>query len=365
MRILYDGKIYGIQKVGGINRYFDNIISRLPEDFEPILTIPRSRNEPHPLHPNLKIFNYKRYGFKPRRVFDWPEKYYFRAVEATNKTQIFHPTYYSVLTSQEFKKKHCPIVLTVHDMIHEAFPHLIDKEGQFAEIKRKAILAADMILCVSRNTKKDLLERYSLPDDRVRVTYHGTEFNPDLGYGSEPIPYRPFFLHVGGRGSYKNFNILLTSFSKIVTKFPDIMLAVVGSPFDGEEQRKITNLHLESHIQNFSYASDAHLAKLYRNCVAFVYPSLYEGFGIPLLEAMICQAPIIASNTSSFPEVVGDAGLLFDPTSVADLADRLLFLLDNPAERDILITKGLEQVKHFSWDKTINQTVEAYRSVLN
>jgi glycosyltransferase involved in cell wall biosynthesis len=364
MRILYDGEIYDIKKVGGINRYFDNIISRLPADFQPILTSTRSRNEPHPHHPNLKIFNYKRYGFKPGRVSYWLEKYYFRAVEATNKPQIVHPTYYSLLTRQEFKEKRCPIVLTVYDMIHEAFPHLIDKEGQFSEIKRRAILASDIILCISESTKNDLLERYPLPEKRVFITHLATEFNPSLGESDNFIPSRPFFLYVGGRGGYKNFNILLTSFSKIVTKFPDIMLAVVGSPFDSEEQRKITNLHLESHIQNFSYASDAHLAKLYRNCVAFIYPSLYEGFGIPLLEAMICQAPIIASNTSSFPEVVGDAGLLFDPTSVADLADRLLFLLDNPAERDILIRKGLERVKHFSWDKTVAQTVEAYRSVL-
>ncbi|BAZ87861.1 glycosyltransferase family 4 protein [Dolichospermum compactum] len=365
MHILYDGEIYGAQKVGGISRYFDNIISRLPQDFEPILTSPRSRNEPHPHHPNLKIFNYKRFGFKPGRVSYWLEKYYFRAVEATtNNPQIFHPTYYSLLTHQEFQERRCPIILTVYDMIHEIFPHLIDKQGQFAEIKRRAILASDIILCISKSTKNDLLERYPLPENRVLITHLATEFNPSLEENNDFIPSRPFFLYVGSRGTYKNFNNLLIALAKIGSKIPDVLLCVVGSPFDSTEKEQISKLNLDNHIENFSYASDAHLAKLYRNCVAFVYPSLYEGFGIPLLEAMICQAPIIASNTSSFPEVVGDAGLLFDPTSVADLADRLLFMLDNPAERDILITKGLERVKHFSWDKTAAQTVEAYRSVL-
>jgi glycosyltransferase involved in cell wall biosynthesis len=364
MHILYDGEIYGAQKVGGISRYFDNIISRLPENYQPILTSPRSRNEPHPHHPNLKIFNYKRFGFKPGRVSYWLEKYYFRAVEATNNPQIFHPTYYSLLTHQEFQERRCPIILTVYDMIHEIFPHLIDKQGQFAEIKRRAILASDIILCISKSTKNDLLERNPLPENRVLITHLATEFNPSLEENNDFIPSRPFFLYVGSRGTYKNFNNLLIALAKIGSKIPDVLLCVVGSPFDSTEKEQISKLNLDNHIENFSYASDAHLAKLYRNCVAFVYPSLYEGFGIPLLEAMICQAPIIASNTSSFPEVVGDAGLLFDPTSVADLADRLLFMLDNPAERDILITKGLERVKHFSWDKTAAQTVEAYRSVL-
>lgn len=366
MRILYDGEIYGIQKVGGINRYFDNIIGRLPPDFQPILTSARSRNEPHPYHPNLKIFNYKRYGFKPGRLSYWLEKYYFRAVESMNQPQIFHPTYYSLLTRQEFKEKRCPIVITVYDMLHEIFPNfLMDQDRRFAEIKRQSVSKADVILCISESTKRDLLDRYPLLEEKIWVTHLATEFNPYLEDSNDPIPSRPFFLYVGARWTYKNFNNLLIALSKIVSKIPDVMLCVVGSPFNSTEKEQISELNLDDHIENFSYASDAHLAKLYRNCVAFVYPSLYEGFGIPLLEAMICQAPIIASNTSSFPEVVGDAGLLFDPNSVADLTDRLLFLLDNPAERDILITKGLEQVKHFSWNKTVAQTVEAYRSVLN
>ena len=364
MQILYDGEIYGIQKVGGINRYFDNLISRLPNEFQPILTSVRSRNDYHPSHPNLKIFNYKRFGFKPGRLCYLLEPYYFQAVEAINNYQVFHPTYYSLLTRQKFEKKRCPVVLTIYDMIHEIFADEMDPKGQTAEIKRRAILAADILLCISESTKTDLLERYKLPEERVLVTHLATEFNPNLGYGSEDIPSRPFFLHVGGRGLYKNFNTLLTAFSKVVSQVPDAMLCVVGSPFDLGEQSKIAEMNLDNHIQNFGYASDSHLAKLYRNCIAFVYPSLYEGFGIPPLEAMICQAPVIASNTSSIPEVVGDAGLLFDPKSVPDLIDRLLFLLENPAAREQLIAKGLEQTKKFSWDKTVTQTLDAYRYVI-
>lgn len=365
MRILYDGEIYGTQKVGGISRYFDNIICRLPPEFQPILTSVRSRNDFHPSHPNLKLFTYERFGFKPGRLCYWLEPYYFQAVEAINNHQVFHPTYYSLLTRQKFARKRCPVVITVYDMIHEIFADEIDIDGQTADIKRRAILAADIILCISESTKIDLLERYKLPEERVLVTYLATEFNPNLGYGDEDIPSQPFFLHVGARWRYKNFNTLLVALAKVVSQVPDILLCVVGSPFDSFEQSKIAELNLDSHILNFGYATDSHLAKLYRNCIAFVYPSLYEGFGIPPLEAMICQAPVIASNTSSIPEVVGDAGLLFEPKSVPDLVDRLLFLIESPAERERLIAKGLEQTKKFSWDKTVTQTIEAYRHVIS
>jgi glycosyltransferase involved in cell wall biosynthesis len=248
-------------------------------------------------------------------------------------------------------------------MIHEIFPDSMDKNREMAEMKHKTISAADMVLCVSESTKRDLLERYSLPEERVRVTHLAAEFNANTEDGNEPIPSRPFFLYVGARYSYKNFSALIAAISALIPEFPDILLAVVGPPFSPSEKKSITDRKLDSHIFNLEYVSDSHLAGLYKNCIAFVYPSLYEGFGIPPLEAMLCEAPVIASNTSSIPEVVGDAGLLFDPYSVPDLVDRLIFVLNNPAERDRLISKGLAQSKKFSWDNTIARTIEAYQSI--
>ena len=122
-------------------------------------------------------------------------------------------------------------------------------------------------------------------------------------------------------------------------------------------------MKLSGHIEHYEYVCDRHLAKLYRCSVAFVYPSLYEGFGIPPLEAMSCKTPVVAANCSSIPEVVGDAGLLFNPKATGDLADILLLLLDSPKERDRLIAKGHQRAQMFSWDKTVAQTVDVYRSV--
>ncbi len=121
MRILYDGQIYAMQTAGGINRYFANLISRLSEDFTPTLTTCKPRNDSYPNHPHLKTYFYQRFGFRPGCVSYWIEKYYFRSVASFNSFELIHPTYYSLLTREEFQQCRHPIVLTVYDMIHEVF----------------------------------------------------------------------------------------------------------------------------------------------------------------------------------------------------------------------------------------------------
>lgn len=367
MKILYDGEIYSFQRHGGITRYFNHLISGLPKDFYPILTSVRSHDDDaHLYHPNLKLVSCKRFEFRPVRIAHFFDSSYFKLAESLSNHQIIHPTYYSLLTGEKFLKKRCPIVITVYDMIHEIFADTMDRDGIMATMKRRAISAADMVLCISESTKRDLLERYSLPEDRVRVTYLAADFNIN-GVNEQSsdgtVTGCPYFLYIGSRASYKNFHTLLDAFSKVSPRFPDIALVLVGPPFSHAEKKLIGDKKLDKHIKNFEYVSDSHLSRLYKNCIAFVYPSLYEGFGIPPLEAMTCQAPVIASNASSIPEVVGDAGLLFNPHSVSELADRLIFLLDHSAERQRLIAKGLNQAKKFSWDKTISQTVDSYQYI--
>lgn len=363
MQILYDGQIYAMQTAGGINRYFANIISRLPDDWTPVFTTCELREINCPSHPYLKIQFYQRFGFWPGRVSYWLEKYYFRAATALSRSNLIHPTYYSLLTRQDMKQSPSPIVLTVWDMIHEIFAEQIDPDGRYSEEKRKAISAAQAIICISENTKRDLLKRYTIPEDRITITHLAAEIDASLAYGPEPVPDRPYLLYVGGRLGYKNFDGFLAAFAKVVSVRPDIALCVVGGPFNKAEKQLITDLKLEKHICLYPYASDTHLAKLYRCSLIFVYPSRYEGFGIPPLEAMACGTPVVASNVSSIPEVVGDAGVLFDPNLTNDLADILLDLLENSTKREHLIAKGYERAKSFSWDKTVAQTLDVYRSV--
>ena len=362
MRILYDGMIYHMQAAGGVNRYFANLIARLPGDVAPSLTTLRVREVNYPTHPNLKVYRYSR--FRPTAVSYRLEKYFFDYASASHRYDLAHPTYYTLLTGREVREYRCPVVITVWDMIHELFPEH-DPGGRTADLKRRAVEAAQLIICISENTKKDLLERYDLPETRVRVTHLASEIGAGISHGPEAVPERPYYLYVGTRFAYKNFDGLLRAFAKAHAARPDVALCVVGAPFDEAEQRLINELKLGVVVEHYRHVSDAHLAKLYRCSIAFVYPSLYEGFGIPPLEAMACGAAVVASNRSSIPEVIGNAGLLFDPDAPDELTDILLLLLNDSGERDRMIARGHSRAKEFSWGKTAAQTFEIYRTVSN
>jgi glycosyltransferase involved in cell wall biosynthesis len=365
MRIFYDGEIYAFyaKQSGGISRYFDNLISRLPDDFYPILTTGRSKQGSHPQHPNLTIHRYT-LDFKPIRINHWIRAKYFQSIYQKSNAQIAHPSYYSLVTGREMSEYRCPVVVTVHDLIHELFPDALDPHGYMAEVKRKAVFSASAIVCVSESTKRDLLARYPELADRITVILEATELDETYICDEDPVPSRPYYLYVGARNGYKNFDRLLMAFARVNAKFPDLALCIVGAPFSKEENRRIDELHLTASIEHYGKASDRQLAKLYNRSIALVYPSLYEGFGIPPLEAMACGTAVIAADRSSIPEVVGDAGLLFDPESTDELIDRMLFLLDQSCERAATIDRGKERVQKFSWDRTAMQTAELYRSLI-
>jgi glycosyltransferase involved in cell wall biosynthesis len=267
------------------------------------------------------------------------------------------------LTGQRIGSHRAPTVLTVWDMIHELFSEAMDPAGAHAELKRSAILAADRIICISENTKRDLLERYPVSEGKVVVTYLASEIDASLSYGPESVPEHPYYLYVGSRSRYKNFDGLLRAFASAVSSRANLTLCVVGSQFTQTEEKLIAELDLAENVEHYGYATDTQLAKLYRCSRALVYPSLYEGFGIPPLEAMSCGTVAVVSNASSLPEVVGDAGVLFDPASRDELADILITLADDESRRQELIAKGRLRAAQFSWEETTAQTVEIYRAL--
>jgi glycosyltransferase involved in cell wall biosynthesis len=171
-----------------------------------------------------------------------------------------------------------------------------------------------------------------------------------MSYGEESVPENAYYLYVGTRSGYKNFRRLLYAFAKVVSCYPEVNLCVVGSPLKDKERQLMSELKLINDVIHYSFPSDNYLAKLYRHSIALVYPSLYEGFGIPPLEAMACGTVAIASNSSSLPEVLGNAGILFDPESTEQLADIMLSLINSPIERDSWIAKGKKQAELFSWE---------------
>jgi len=364
VNILYDGKIYEMQVAGGINRYFENVITRLPNDVWPTLNTIYRRNKLHyPTHNNLNLQEFPH--FRPYRLLRNLRSCYFRIRHQHQSFDILHPTYYSLLSKESLVRSEIPLVITVYDMIHEIFSDKIEPSGLTVHNKEVAIKAADAIICISESTKKDVLRYYPDVEHKIFITHLATSLNKSLSYGCESVPSKPYFLYVGSRSSsYKKFDTLLFAFALTASASPDVVLCVVGSIFEKREQELIHQLNLSARIHHYQTATDRHLAKLYRCSVALVYPSSYEGFGIPLLEAMACGTPVIASDTSSIPEVVGKAGILIDAGSTNDLTDAMATLISSPSKRDCLIGEGYQRIKRFSWDNTAAETLKIYNSLL-
>ena len=361
MKIFYDGEIFNRQKVGGINRYFFELISRLPQGYKPVLTTVSPCYSALPQNTTLRNYSYKRFSFKPGRLSFALEPYYFELIENLVNPDIFHPTYHYLLTRRKLisKKRHAT-VLTVYDLLQEIVPDLIDPERVEIEFKKAAILAADVIICISENTKKDLIDHYNISSEKIYVTHLASNLRYHPSANTLTCE-KPYLLYVGSRLKHKNFKVLLEAFNNISRSIKDIDLYVVSSPWSKIEAQEIEEKKLTDRIHLVSYVDDNYLANLYGNCLCFIYPSIYEGFGIPLLEAMQCQAPVIASGTSSIPEVVGDAALLFNPYSVDELTDMLKFIINHSDVRNSLALKGVEQAKKFSWDTTVNETLKVYQ----
>src|ERR1043165_407022 len=331
-----------MQNAGGINRYFANIIGGLPEQFQPGLIVDRKRQVNYPSHPNLKLYHldkrrFDNFSYRLSSIFSRIEDALLRRRIGYESFDVFHPTYYSLLTDLDHT---APAVVTVWDMIHELFADEMDPSGQSREEKRRAIMSAQRIICISENTKRDLLATYNVCESIVSVTHLASELDATMSYGLEPVPPQPYFLYVGSRSSYKNFDGLLRALAKVVSIKKDLRLCVAGTEFIDSEKQLIAELKLTQHVENYGHPTDNHLAKLYRCSVGLVYPSLYEGFGIPPLEAMACETVSITSDCSSIPEVVGDAGLMFDPRSHDQLIDILRSLPENESLRSELICKG-------------------------
>lgn len=364
LEILYDGMIYQRQTAGGINRYFEKLISNLPNQVMPSMAVTRIRRNNFPTHPNLRLY---------LRKFELPKPFrklgrailanQFRSLQHEIRPNLVHATYYDSLTGCE-KPGRTPLVITVHDMTHEIIPELVDRRGRHAAIKKRAIKRAAAIICVSHRTRDDLLNRYPDCESKTTVIHHATELGQLEPDSWQPANKRPYFLYVGSRATYKNFGRLLKAFAKITSKHPDVQLRTVGTALTKKELAQIAELGLQDHVVGQGFVSDARLSRLYRSSIALVYPSLYEGFGLPLLEAMSCDTPVLAANCSCIPEVAEDAALLFDPKSESQLTEGMEVLLRDQRQRESLVVKGRSRCRDFSWAKSANQTVGVYESVL-
>ena len=264
----------------------------------------------------------------------------------------------------------CPVpqVVTIHDLAYLYYPEDFIKKDlwQLKNWTNFSINQAKRIIAVSKTTKKDIIKNNGVDEDKVSVIYNGYEkISQKLKvksqkYNSKVKSKEPFILFVGTIQPRKNLEVLIDAFDKFTQTNKEFKLVIVGKKGWLYENifEKVKTMNLEKKVIFTDHVSDSELIWLYKNAFCLVLPSLYEGFGIPVLEAMNFDCPLIASFSSSLPEIGGDASLYFDPKNPDDLLEKLNSLKENKELRQELITKGRQRIKFFSWEKCGKETLD-------
>jgi glycosyltransferase involved in cell wall biosynthesis len=274
---------------------------------------------------------------------------------------IVHETYYSQKRKASAGTK---VVLTVFDMIHERFPDSFRSWDSTSMEKAVAVERADHVVCISEQTRKDLIELFVVDQAKTSVIHLGFSLTKQ-SVDWTPVRDRPYLLFVGSRGGYKNFESLLHTYAANPALHHDYdLVAFGGGSLNAREKALVAKLGIPFERMRHLSGDDSVLSGLYRRAALFVYPSRYEGFGIPPLEAMSFDCPVVCSNTSAIPEVVGDAAEFFDPDSIESIGRAIERVLNDEALRQTLVAGGRERVKQFSWERCAEQTFAVYRGLL-
>lgn len=363
MKIAFDYQTFVLQSYGGIPRYFTELSRGLHRLGQPVRVFaPMHRNSYLSILPNEIVNGRYLYKYPPKmsKVISLYNRYVSQIQIAKWQPELVHETYYSEVSCAPFG---CPTVITVHDMIHELFPEEFSPLDTTTVRKRIATDRATHIICVSLNTKKDLMRLHNIPEKKISVVYHGVD-QFAVKNARSTHDGRPFILYVGQRYGYKNFNGLLRAFasSKDLMKFFDIV-AFGNEKFSLNELRMFNSLGFQSNQIKHQSGSDSTLARLYSSARAFIYPSLYEGFGMSPLEAMVRGCPVVSSNSSSIPEVIGNAGEYFDPLDTEDMQRAIERVVLSDTYIRSLQKLGMDRVKLFSWEKCVKETFDIYSSI--
>lgn len=362
VRVAFDHRTFSIQAHGGISRYFVGMVPYLLEfGIAPRIFAPIHINAYLPSLPGDLVFGAKVPEFRGRRrlsrTLNGPLS---RLAMRGFRPQIVHETYFG---RENEAPRGVPLVLTVYDMIHELFADVMSDPATIRS-KAAAIARADMILCISESTRRDLIRFFPEVAPRTRVTYLGFDSDFAAGGALPMQAQRPYLLHVGVRRAYKNFAALLEAYAASARLRAEFDLVCVGGgPFDSDERDAIAHWRLEGKVRQHD-ADDADLRRWYAGAAIFVYPSVYEGFGIPPLEAMASGVPVIGVNVSSVPEVCGDAAQLAPDGSPDALMAAIEAVAFDTARAAQLRNAGLEQIGRFSWRKAAQDTAACYQELV-
>ena len=370
IEIDFDHQIFSLQQFGGATRYFMNLGQALIVNPEVRLRLSLGIYDKsfiyESLHPHIFGLsnNYFRLGhgllrFSINEIFAHSIR---AATRTVAKSRVHHCTYmYPVHLT-----RNVPLVVTHHDCTLERFKSQFRRSSLTIALKQRIYQRADKIIAISNHSKSDLMEYYKIPENKIQVVYHGLE-KPILRH----LAAKPFnlnqnsnILYVGARTFYKNFKLLLQAFACSKAKWDFNLTAVGGGAFTQEEVALMRNLGIEERVECVPYALQSELAWLYYNSHLMVYPSKYEGFGFPPLEAMSASCPTLVAKASCLPEILGDGVLYFESENSDDLKEKLDLLAYDTTLRAALIKTGGEIIKKYTWEKSASQTLDVYNSAI-
>lgn len=367
MKTLYDHQIFTQQQYGGISRYFFELIKRydgIENSCDVATTFSENAYYNNAVNPNIKpFFPNSKFRGKQRIVT------YLNARKSLSNIQkegydIFHPTYYNDYFLDKIKRK--PFVVTFYDMIHEKFSNQFEGlklDAKIFDQKKLLLEKSSKIIAISETTKNDIIEIFDVDPVKIDVVYLGNSLY--IGnVNATRIISDEYVLFVGNRGLYKNFDFFISTIASLLINANLKLICAGGGDFSPQEITLIQSLKLENRVVFKKISNDNVLANYYAHALFFCFPSLYEGFGIPVLESFACGCPTLLSNGGSLPEIGGEAALYFDPTDGESLRKAMEELINNNVLRLKLKEKGFERLKQFSWDTTFLETLEVYKTVI-
>jgi glycosyltransferase involved in cell wall biosynthesis len=356
LNIFYDFQTFSLQQRGGVSRYYislwDSLLRTEPIDVELFLGVTATKLRPL-INPKVRqksrAIPFASVPINARAM--WMLNRPWCSYElAQSRAQIYHPTFFWLPRSTRGKA----VAITVYDLIHERLPAYFQRDDPVYKWRSTALARADVIFAISETTKRDLCDWYDIDPSSVVVTHLGSAFKERLAGGGTQRIGKPTILYVGDRAGYKNFDLLASLWRADASLRKDFRLHCFGGGVPSPLERLLPG------DVEFNEGDDAELERAYLEATVLVYPSLYEGFGLPIVEAFSTGCPIVTSGCGSIAEIAGDAAIYFDPSSIDDLRNAIQRCAMDSALRSSLIEEGRRRLAKFSWSRCAEITRAAY-----
>lgn len=370
MKIFFDCSIFHVQERGGISRYILSLATELSKIPSVSVLVYGGWTKNKVLtefkeNPSLRIIYLSRpsklriNSFAEKLSYFW-QKLEYRRFQRGDEHLVYHSTYfrpdYTLVERADLK------VQTFYDMIPEIYSDGSKHSSAHLSERKKIVETADLCLSISKSTARDLAKYYPEYEGRIEVTHLASKITNVTE--KRDIPEVPYFLYVGNRGGYKNGDLVIEAFIKIAELEENVCLVLFGGEELSEaELMRIRSFKLEDRIIRIS-GSDGLLCSAYQHSLALIYPSSYEGFGLPILESMECGCPVITAKNSSLPEVAGDAAIYSEISVDGILKSMQKVIRFHRNERKAITDKGFRQAKMFSWENTAKKTYDAYKAII-